>query len=94
MNFDLERPTERQLREAVTCGLIAESIVIPVLVLGTLLEHRPVRWGYIGAAGACIFASIVCLAMFAALTRGRSSLQAQANVWFAIVCGGLTALAC
>jgi diguanylate cyclase (GGDEF)-like protein len=94
VKFDLERPTERQLHEGLTCGLIAESIVIPVLVLVTLLDHQSVRWGYIAAAGACIFVSVVYLSMFAALTRGRSSLHTQANLWFAIVCMALTALAC
>ena len=94
VKFDLERPTERQLHEGLTCGLIAESIVIPVLVLVTLLDHQTVRWGYIAAAGACIFVSILYLAMFAALTRGKASLHTQANLWFAIVCMALTALAC
>jgi diguanylate cyclase (GGDEF)-like protein len=94
VKFDLERPTERQLHEGLTCGLIAESIVIPVLVLITLLDHRTVRWGYIGAAGACILASILYLAMFAAITRGKAGLQSQANLWFATICLALTALAC
>jgi len=94
VRFDLERPTPRQLHEGLTCGLIAESIVIPVLVLVTLLDHRTVRWGYIAAAGACIFVSIVYLALFAALTRGKSGLHTQANLWFGIVCLALTALAC
>ncbi len=94
VKFDLERPTERQLHEGLTCGLIAESIVIPVLVLGTVLDHRPVHWAYIAAAGACIFGAIVFLAMFAALTRGKSSVYSKANVWFGIVCLALTALAC
>jgi diguanylate cyclase (GGDEF)-like protein len=94
VKFDLERPTERQLHEGLTCGLIAESIVIPVLVLVTLLDHRPVRWGYIAAAGACIFVSILYLAMFAAITRGKAGLHSQANLWFGIVCMALTALAC
>ncbi len=94
VKFHLERPTQRQLHEGLTCGLIAESIVIPVLVLVTLLDHGAVRWGYVAAAGACVFVSIVYLAMFAVLTRGRSSLHAQANVWFAAICLALTALAC
>ncbi len=94
MKFDLERPTQRQLHEGLTCGLIAESIVIPMLVLVTLLDHRSVHWGYVAAAGACVFVSIVYLAMFAALTRGKASLRAQANVWFVAVCMALTALAC
>jgi diguanylate cyclase (GGDEF)-like protein len=94
VKFDLERPTQRQLHEGLTCGLLAESIVIPVLVILTLLDHRPIRWGYIAAAGACIVVSILYLALFAALTRGKANLRTQANLWFGIVCLALTALAC
>ena len=94
VKFDLERPTPRQLHEGLTCGLVAESIVIPVLITVTLVDHQSVRWGYLAAAGACIFVSIVYMAMFAALTRGQPSLRTQANLWFAIVCMALTALAC
>jgi diguanylate cyclase (GGDEF)-like protein len=93
VHFDLARPTQRQLRDGVVCGLIAESIIIPVLILVTVVDHHAVRWNYIAAAAGCILASIIYLAFFVALTRGKASLRAQANAWFAIVCLALSALA-
>ena len=92
MKFDLAHPTQRQLRDGVICGLIAESIVIPTLVMVTLVDHRPIRWGYLAAAVACIFVSMVYLALFVAIAKGKSSTGAQANVWFIIVCLALSAL--
>ncbi len=93
MHFDLARPTQRQLRDGVICGLIAESIIIPVLILVTLVDHHVIRWNYIVAAAGCILASIIYLAFFVAVTKGRASLSAQANAWFVIVCLALSALA-
>jgi len=93
VHFDLARPTQRQLRDGVICGLIAESIIIPVLILVTLVDHHVIRWNYIVAAAGCILASIIYLAFFVAVTKGRASLSAQANAWFVIVCLALSALA-
>ncbi len=93
MHFDLARPTQRQLRDGVICGLIAESIIIPVLILVTVVDHHAVRWNYIAAAAGCILASIIYLAFFVVVTKGKASLGAQANAWFAIVCLALSALA-
>jgi diguanylate cyclase (GGDEF)-like protein len=93
VHFDLARPTQRQLRDGVICGLIAESIIIPVLILVTLVDHHVIRWNYIAAAAGCILASIIYLAFFVAVTKGRASLSAQANAWFVIVCLALSALA-
>ncbi len=93
MKFDLEHPTQRQLHDGVICGLIAESILIPILVTVTLVGHHPIRWGYIGAAVACIFVSVVYLALFVAVTKGKSNLHTQANVWFVIVCLAISGLA-
>jgi diguanylate cyclase (GGDEF)-like protein len=93
VHFDLARPTQRQLRDGVICGLIAESIIIPVLILVTLVDHHAIHWNYIVAAAGCILASIIYLAFFVALTKGRASLSAQANAWFVIVCLALSALA-
>jgi len=94
VRFDLAHPTQRQLRDGVSCGLIAESIMIPVLLTVTLVDHHAVRWSYVFAAMACIFVSVVYLAMFVAITKGRSSVESQANVWFVIVCLALAGLAC
>jgi diguanylate cyclase (GGDEF)-like protein len=93
VHFDLARPTERQLRDGVTCGLIAESIILPVLVLVTLVDHHPVRWGYVFAAAGCILASVVYLAFFMALTNGKTSTSTRATVWLVVVCLALTGLA-
>ncbi len=93
VKFDLERPTQRQLRDGVICGLIAESIIIPILVTVTLVDRHPVRWQYLAAAAGCIFVSVVYLALFVAITKGRSSMNTQANVWFVIVCLAISGLA-
>jgi diguanylate cyclase (GGDEF)-like protein len=93
VHFDLARPTQAQLRDGVVCGLIAESIIIPVLILVTVVDHHPVRWNYIAAAAGCILASIIYLAFFVAVTKGKASLGTQANAWFVIVCLALSALA-
>jgi diguanylate cyclase (GGDEF)-like protein len=93
VKFDLEHPTQRQLRDGVVCGLIAESIIIPILVTITFVDHHAVRWGYLAAAAGCIFISVVYLALFVAVTKGKSSITTQANVWFVIVCLAISGLA-
>ena len=92
MKFDLAHPTQRQLRDGLICGLIAESLAIPILVTVTLIQHRPISWGYLSAAVACIFMSAVCLALFVALIKGKSSTSTEANVWLIIVCLALSSL--
>ena len=94
VRFDLEHPTERQLRAGVTCGLIAEAIIIPLMISVSVVDHHPLRWGYIGAAVACLIVSIVYLSLFVVITKGRSNVQTQANMWFVIVCLAISGLAC
>ncbi len=93
MTFDLAHPTQQQLRDGVICGLIAESIMIPILLTLAFVEHQSVRWGYLVAATACIFVSVVTLALFVALNKGRATLRAQATVWFVVVCLAMAGLA-
>jgi diguanylate cyclase (GGDEF)-like protein len=88
------RPTSRQLRDGVTCGIIAESIMVPILLTMTFLDHRQVRWGYLAGAVVCIAVSICFQVVFSAVTRGRASVQSQANSWFIIACLALAGLAC
>ena len=94
VRFDLEHPTSRQLRDGVTCGLIAESMMIPVLLTVTFLDHGEVRWGYMAGAVACIVVSILYQAAFTLVTRGSASVRSQANSWFIIACLALAGLAC
>ncbi len=67
--------------------------MIPVLITVTFVDHHAVRWGFVFAAMACIFVSVVYLAMIVAITKGRFSAESQANVWFVMVCLALTGLA-
>jgi len=94
VRFDLVHPTPRQLRDGVTCGLIAESIMIPVLLTLTFVNHTSVRWGYMLAAVACVVASIAYQGIYTLVTRGESSVRSQANSWFVIACLALAGLAC
>ncbi len=94
VRFDLVHPTPRQLRDGVTCGLIAESIMVPVLLTLTFVNHTSVRWGYMLAAVGCIVASIAYQGVFTLATRGEASVRSQANTWFVIACLALAGLAC
>ncbi len=94
VRFDLEHPTSRQLRDGVTCGLIAESMMVPVLLTVTFVDHGQVRWGYMVGAVACIVASILYQTVFSLTTRGTASVQSQANSWFIIACLAMAGLAC
>jgi diguanylate cyclase (GGDEF)-like protein len=92
VRFDLAQPTPRQVREGLISGLIAESVAIPVLLAAVLVGQQPVRWGYIFGSLACFFVSIVYLAFFVAVTKGKSGIGAQANVSFVVVCLAMSAL--
>jgi diguanylate cyclase (GGDEF)-like protein len=94
VRFDLVHPTSGQLRDGVTCGLIAESIMIPVLLTLTFVNHTTVHWGYMVAAVACVVVSIVYQGVFTLVTRGEASIRSQANSWFVIACLALAGLAC
>ena len=73
VRFDLVHPTPRQLRDGVTCGLIAESIMVPILLTLTFVDHSTVRWGYMFGAIACIVVSIGYQAVYGALPSPGSS---------------------
>jgi diguanylate cyclase (GGDEF)-like protein len=92
VRFDLTQPTPRQVHEGLVSGLIAESVAVPVLVAAVLVGQHPVRWGYILGALACFFVSIVYLAFFVAVTKGKSGVGTQANVSFVVVCLAMSAL--
>jgi diguanylate cyclase (GGDEF)-like protein len=94
VRFDLEHPTSRQLRDGVTCGLIAESMMVPILLTVTFVDHAQVRWGYMAAAVACIVVSILYQGAFTLITRGQAGVESQANSWFIIVCLAMAGLAC
>ena len=68
--------------------------MIPILLTVTFLDHQQVRWGYLVGAVACIIASIGFQIVYAAVTRGAASVEAQANSWFIIACLALAGLAC
>ena len=87
-------PTPQQLRDGVTCGLIAESIMVPVLLTLTFVNHSSVHWGYMVAAVACIVASVGYQVAFRLVTKGEAGVRSQANSWFVIACLALAGLAC
>ena len=93
MRFDLVHPTRRQVREGLVSGLVAESIAIPVLITAFIAGKHPDHWGYVLAALACFFVSIVYLAFFVAVTKGKFSANDQANAAFVVVCLAMSALA-
>jgi diguanylate cyclase (GGDEF)-like protein len=92
VQFDVAHPTERQVHEGLISGVIAESIAVPILLTVIFVDQNPTRWGYIAAAVACIVVSVVYLALFVVLTKGKPDLSAQANVGFIMVCLALSAL--
>ncbi len=92
MRFDITRPTEHQFREGLISGLIAVSIIIPLLVTVNFIGHRPVQWVYIDAAVACVLASVVYAAFFTVLTHKQFDIATHAGVVFVMVCLALTAL--
>ncbi len=92
MKFDLAHPTQRQVRDGLVSGIIAESVALPVLLTVILVNQSQVRWPYILCAIGCILASVVYLALFVAITKGKAGVGAQANVGFIMVCLALSAL--
>ena len=79
VRFDLVHPTPQQLRDGVTCGLIAESIMVPVLLTLTIVNHRTVHWGYMVGAIACIVASVAYQSVFTLITRGEAGVRSQGH---------------
>ena len=92
MKFDLHRPTEHQFREGLMSGLIAVSIIIPLLVIVNFVGHRPVRWAYVDAAVACILVAVVYAAFFMVLTTKKFDIATHAGMVFIMVCLALAAL--
>ncbi len=92
MKFDLHRPTEHQFREGLVSGLIAVSIIVPLLVTVNFVGHRPVRWVYVDAAVACILVSVIYAAFFMVLTTKKFDIATHAGLVFVMVCLALAAL--
>ena len=92
MKFDLHRPTEHQFREGLVSGLIAVSIIVPLLVTVNFVGHRPVRWVYVDAAMACILVSVIYAAFFMVLTTKKFDIATHAGLVFVLVCLALAAL--
>jgi len=92
VKFDLTRPTEHQFREGLISGLIAVSIIIPLLVTVNFVGHRPVRWVYIDAAVACVLISVVYAAFFMVLTSRKFDIATHAGMVFVMVCLAMAAL--
>jgi diguanylate cyclase (GGDEF)-like protein len=93
VKFDLAHPTQRQVRDGLISGAIAESITIPILLAVLLVHGSEVRWGYILGAFACIVVSVVYMALFVVVTKGRSNVRNLAKAGFVVVCLALAALA-
>jgi diguanylate cyclase (GGDEF)-like protein len=92
VKFDLHRPTEHQFREGLMSGLIAVSIIIPLLVIVNFIGHRPVRWAYVDAAVACILVAVVYAAFFMVLTTKKFDIATHAGMVFIMVCLAVAAL--
>jgi hypothetical protein len=73
-------------------GLIAVSIIIPLLVIVNFVGHRPVRWAYVDAAVACILVAVVYAAFFMVLTTKKFDIATHAGMVFIMVCLALAAL--
>jgi diguanylate cyclase (GGDEF)-like protein len=92
VRFDLAHPTPRQVHDGLVSALIAETVFIPVLVAALLVGHRPIHWGYILGALLCVVASVVYLAFFVAVSKGKPGVGDQANMGFVVVCLAMSAL--
>jgi diguanylate cyclase (GGDEF)-like protein len=92
VKFDLNRPTEHRFREGLISGLIAVSIMIPLLVTVNFVGHRPVRWEYLDGAVACILVAVVYAAFFMVLTTEKFDIATHAGLVFVMVCLALAAL--
>jgi diguanylate cyclase (GGDEF)-like protein len=92
VKFDLHGPTEHQFREGLVSGLIAVSIIIPLLVTVNFVGHRPIRWAYVDAAAACILVAVIYTAFFMVLTTKKFDIATHAGTVFAMVCLALAAL--
>jgi diguanylate cyclase (GGDEF)-like protein len=92
VKFDLTRPTEHQFREGLISGLIAMSIIIPLLATVDFVGHRPVRWVYIDAAVACVLVSVVYAAFFTVLTSRRFDITTHAGMVFVMACLAMAAV--
>lgn len=73
-------------------GLLAELLVLPLLVVLASSTTHPVRWPFVVAGGITLLVAMVTLALFVVLAKPPASIDQQPNVWFAVVCLGMTAL--
>jgi diguanylate cyclase (GGDEF)-like protein len=92
VQFDVAHPTQRQVRDGLISGVIAESIAVPVLLTVLFVNQNPIRWGFILGALGCVLVSVVYMALFVVVTKGRGGVAAQANVGFVVVCLALSSL--
>ena len=94
VKFDLAHPTRNQVRDGMISGLIAESIAIPVLIAAIFTNENGMRWGYVAGAVGCILLSVIYLALFVVTTKGKTGINAKANVGFVMVCLALASIGC
>ena len=80
MKTDRAHPTQRQVRDVLISGVIAESIAIPLLLMVILFNQDPVKWWYVAGAVACILASVVFVALFVVVTKGKIRPQHQGRL--------------
>jgi diguanylate cyclase (GGDEF)-like protein len=92
VKFDLTRPAEHQFREGLISGLIAMSLIIPLLVTVNFVGRHPMRWLYVDAALACVLLSVVYAAFFMVMTTEKFDITTHAGLVFVLVCLALAAL--
>ena len=93
VKFDLAHPTQRQVREGLISGVIAESIAIPILLTVIFVDQNPARWGYIARRRRLHRGLRRLPRPLRGPHQGQARLSAQANVGFVMVCLALSALA-
>ena len=94
MRFDPAQPTRFEARQRLVSGLIAVSVVLPLIFAAVLLGGDATRWGWIAAAAGCIFLAVVYLGLFAAMATTRREPASQASAGFVLVCLSLATLGC
>ena len=92
VKFDLTRPADHQFRDVLISGLIAVSLVIPLLVTLNFVGHHPVRWPYVEAAIACVLLSVVSAAFFMVMTTEKFDIATHAGLVLVLVSLALAAL--
>ncbi|MGH9081334.1 MAG: diguanylate cyclase [Acidimicrobiales bacterium] len=85
MRLERARPTQH-LREGLAFGQLAELAAMPLLVAVILLYHEQLRWSYLAAAIACVFVTLLYLALFMAVTGGKPDIDSQVMSAFILSC--------